>query len=273
MSRKTDRVLITLLLLVGVFWLVIPMAMAVLWSLVAPGHPWSYPELLPPLLSLKRWVIVWSTTSLPNALLHSYTLAPCVALSALVLAMPTAYAFGRLEFAGKFAAQLISLLPLVMPGFVTALFFASVLFSLGIQSAFVGIWMAHIVLFLPYAIRILSVSFALVRQDHIDAAKDMGASAIAVFRHAYLPVLWPGIIASLIIVFIQSIEEFGVSFIIGSPDFITVPTILYSYLGYNFIRPNAAVVSLILVVPNVILMLVFERVLAKRQVVSIAGKG
>ena len=38
----------------------------------------------------------------------------------------------------------------------------------------------------------------------------------------------------------KSIEEFAIAFVIGSPDFITVPTILYSFLGYSFIRPNAA---------------------------------
>ena len=62
---------------------------------------------------------------------------------------------------------------------------------------------------------------------------------------AYLPALTPGILASLIIVFIQSIEEFAIAFIVGAPNFVTIPSILYSYLGYNFIRPNAAVVSLV----------------------------
>jgi len=66
---------------------------------------------------------------------------------------------------------------------------------------------------------------------------------------------------------------FSLSFVLGSPDFTTVPTILYSYLGYNFIRPNAAVVSLILVVPNVLLMLIFERLLKSDGAVTVGGKG
>ncbi|GAB7193993.1 hypothetical protein OS11_02640 [Dickeya oryzae] len=74
-------------------------------------------------------------------------------------------------------------------------------------------------------------------------------------------------------VFILSIEEFSVSYIVGAPDFITVPTILYSYLGYNFIRPNAAVVSLILVVPNVVLMLLMERCLKNVPTSAFVSKG
>lgn len=269
-----NRVLMTLLVVIAIVWLVIPFAMAVLWSLVDPAHPWSYPDVLPPMLSFQRWINVWNTTTLPQALVNSYLLAPSVAVFALLLAMPTAYAFGRMEFPGKGVAQILTLVPLVLPGFVVAIFFSSLLFRLGIYSRFAGILLGHTLIFLPYAIRILSVSFSLVRQDLIDAARDLSGSPWAVFRVAYLPVLRPGILAALIIVFIMSIEEFALAYIIGAPNFTTVPTILFSYLGVNFIRPNAAVVSLILVVPNVVLTLVLERLLkGNSPAAAITGKG
>jgi len=268
-----NRLLMAVLLLVGAVWLLIPFALAALWSLVDVDHPWAYPAMFPPVLSFTRWTEVWNTTALPQALVNSYTLAPCVAAIALILSLPTAYALGRLEFPGKAVMQVLTLLPLVLPGFVVAIFFSSLLIKLGIYSRFAGILIGHTVMFLPYAIRILSVSFALIRQDLIDAARDMGASSLSVLRTAYLPILRPGLLAAFIIVFILSIEEFAISYVIGAPDFTTVPTILYSYLGYNFIRPNAAVVSLILVVPNVLLMLLVERFLASSNPAAITGKG
>ena len=259
--------------LVLALWLIVPFGMALLWSLVDPAKPWTYPDIFPQQLSFRRWVDMWQTTSLPTALRNSYTLAPIVAVVTIILSMPTAYAFGRLEFKGKAIAQILTLLPLVLPSFVIALFFTALLYKLGIYNKFAGILLGHIVLFLPYAIRILSVSFSQVRQDLVDAARDLGASRWARFSVAYLPVLKPGILAALIIVFIQSIEEFAIAFVLGSPDFTTVPTILYSYLGYNFVRPNAAVVSLVLVVPNVILMLVFERLLKSEGAAGTGSKG
>ena len=63
------------------------------------------------------------------------------------------------------------------------------------------------------------------------------------------------------------------AFIVGSPDFTTIPTILYSYLGYNFIRSDAAVVSLVLIVPNVLLMLFLERLLQSVNPSNVSGKG
>ncbi|MDA7430637.1 ABC transporter permease [Primorskyibacter aestuariivivens] len=255
------------------FWLAIPFAMAVMWSMVDPGHPWSYPDILPPKLSFERWRVVWETTSLPTAMLNSYTLAPVAGICTLLLAAPTAYAFGREEFRGKAIAQVVILIPLVLPGFVTAVFFASLLLSLGIFEKYPAVLLGHIVLYMPYAVRILSVSFSQVQDDVVNAARDLGASPFEVFRAAYFPVLKPGIFAAFLIVFVLSIEEFAIAFIVGVPDFTTIPTILFSYLGFEFVRTNAAVVALILVVPNVILMLVLERLLQSANPASVSGKG
>ncbi len=129
----------------------------------------------------------------------------------ILLAMPTAYAFGRYDFAGKAAAQMLMLTPIVLPGFVTAIFFASMLASLGAYSRYLAILLGHVVLFLPYAVRILTVSFAPVNGDVINAARDLGASPASIFRTAYWPVIRPGLFAAFLIVFILSIEEFALA--------------------------------------------------------------
>ena len=273
MTKPVNQILGGVLIAVMALWLLIPFGMAILWSLVDPSQAWSYPDILPPKLSFQRWSDMWETSSLSVAMLNSYSLAPLAGILTVICAMPTAYAFGRIDFRGKAIAQLLILTPLVMPGFVVAIFFASILTSLGLFAPFWAILLGHVALFIPYAVRILAVSFANVRQDVINAARDLGASPYEIFRVAYLPVLKPGIFAALLIVFILSIEEFALAFVIGSPDFITIPTILYSYLGYNFIRPNAAVVALILVVPNVILMLGLERLMRSANPAGISGKG
>ncbi len=270
---SVQRLLTYLLFAIMLLWLAIPFGMAVIWSLVDPSQAWSYPDVLPPRFSFQRWLIMWETTSLPTAIFNSYTLAPLTAVLAVLLGAPTAFAFGRLDFPGKSIAQLVILIPLVMPGFVIAIFFGALLLSTGIFARYPAILFGHIVLFIPYTVRILTVSFSLVRSDVINAARDLGASRADVFRVAYFPVLKPGISAALLIVFILSIEEFALAFVVGSPDFTTIPIILYSYLGYNFIRPNAAVVALILVIPNIILMLGLERLLRSANPASVSGKG
>ena len=269
-----NKILLYTLLTVCTIWLVIPFTMAVLWSLVDPAEPWTADKLLPPVMSTYRWSHMWANSSLKPALFNSYVLAPCAAILTLMLASPTAFALGRLEFPGREVAKLIALLPLVVPGSVTAIFFTSIIFQLGLHSwRFGAILFAHSVILMPYAIRIMTVSFEQVRQDHIDAARDLGASTIERWKVAYIPALKPGIMAALLIVFIQSIEEFAIAFIVGSPSFVTIPTLLFSTLGQDFVRPNAAVLALILIVPNVFMMLILERLLKSANPSLSSGKG
>ena len=202
--QRLNSLLITMVVTVAFIWLAIPFTMAVLWSLVDPAEPWTADKLLPPVMSFYRWVDMWENSSLRYALISSYTLAPSAALLGLCLALPTAFALGRFDFPGREVAKLLCLLPLVVPPFITAIFFSALLFQLGLNTwRFGAIVFAHSILFLPYAIRILTVSFETVRQDHIDAARDLGASAWARFRVAYFPALKPGISATLLIVFIR----------------------------------------------------------------------
>ena len=60
---------------------------------------------------------------------------------------------------------------------------------------------------------------------------------------------------------------------LGSPEIVTIPTLLYAALGQDFVRPNAAVLSLILVVPNVLLMLILEKLLKSANPTLSSGKG
>ena len=268
-STTVNRILIGLLIVVGVVWIFLPIAMATLWSLVDPSEPWAFPDAFPRKLSFVRWVDLWNTTQLPTAMRNSYLLAPMAGLVTLVLASSTAYAFGRRQFRGKAVAQVVALLPIVLPGFVIAIFFSSILIQLNIFNRYLSILLGHAILFLPYAIRILTVSFSQVPQDLIDAARDLNANALVRFRSIYLPLMMPGYVAAFIIIVILSIEEFAVAFVVGAPDFTTIPTILYSNLsGYSFVRPNAAVISLILVIPNIIALIFLERLLGSVEVGS-----
>ena len=273
MNTNLNKVFIFLILIISIIWLVVPFTMAILWSLVDPSEPWTVDKLLPPVISFYRWNYMWENSNLKEALLNSYILAPSTALFCLILSVPTSFAFGRLNFPGKEVAKLLTLLPIVLPPFVTSIYFSLMLFEIGFEYwKFCNFLIAYVGLFNPFSIIIMTVCFEQVKQDVIDAARDLSASKIEVFKVAYFPSLKSGVFASILIVFILSIEEFAIAFIIGAPDFITIPTILYSALGQDFVRPNAAVISLILVFPNVILMIFLERVLRSANPALISGK-
>jgi len=244
----------------------------VLWSFVDPDFPWSYPDVFPTQLSLYHWNFVFRFTGITKAIITSYTIAPLATILAFILSLAPAYAIANYDFPGKEAIRIIILLPIILPGMVVALFLSQVFQFLGLSQSLLGLVLGHTLLGLPYMLRLLSTSFEAIPREIGDAASNLGATNFYRFRDVYIPMLLPGIFAGSIFTFITSLEEFSLTFVIGTPTYQTIPTILFAYLGYHFVRTNAAVVSLILMVPNVILLFIADRFLKTDFLTAAYGK-
>lgn len=261
------RITPALLIVVAAVVVGVPVMMAVAWSLVDPDHPWSYPDILPPAISTYQWDYVFEFTTIGTAISTSYLLAACATVLAFLISLPTAYAIARYDFRGKEVLRITMLLPLVIPGMIVALFLSRVFEYLSLSQTFLGLVLGHTLLGLPYMARLLTTSFEAIPRDVSDAASNLGASELVKFRLIYLPMVLPGIFAGAVFTFVTSLEEFALTFVIGTPDYQTIPTVLFSFLGERLARPQAAVVSLILMVPNTILLLVADRLL-KRDILA-----
>ena len=261
-----------LILALLIVWTAVPLFMAVMWSLVDPDNPWSPPAVLPPSLSLAQWEYVFEYSNIVRAVGTSFILAPIVTIVSFLLSLPTAYALARYNFRGKEALKLLILLPIVMPGMVIAMFLSRVFVGFGLSQTFVGLVIGHTLLSMPYMLRILTTAIEAIPQDLIDAARNLGAGRLALVRDILIPMVMPGLIAGSIFTFINSLEEFSLTYVIGTPTFQTIPTVLFDYLGYHFIRTNAAVVSIILLVPSVVLLFITERFLKAEYLSSAFGK-
>jgi putative spermidine/putrescine transport system permease protein len=266
------RFLAQLIIALLVIWTGVPLFMAVMWSLVNPDDPWSPPAILPPSLSLAQWKYVFEFSEIVKAVTTSFVLAPIVTVVSFLLALPTAYALGRATFRGKEALRVLILLPIVLPAMVIAMFLSRVFQAVGLSQTFLGLVIGHTLLSMPYMLRILATAFEAIPQDVIDAARNLGAGRLALVWHVLIPMVMPGLFAGAVFTFINSLEEFNLTFVIGTPTFQTIPTVLFDYLGYHFVRTNAAVVSIILMVPSVALLFIAERFLKTEYLSSAFGK-
>ncbi|MBE3123163.1 MAG: ABC transporter permease [Thermoplasmata archaeon] len=270
--RHFYLLLMIFFMIVLILWVGIPILMAVMWSLVDPKNPWSYPNIFPPSFSLAQWKFVFDYTNIGRALRTSYSLAPLAVLLSLVLSLPTSYVLGRKRIPGKKLFMLVVLLPIIMPGMVVALFLSRVFAAFGLSQTFFGLVLAHTLMSIPYMIRVMTTSFQAIPQDVIDAAENLGANTFVKIRDIFLPMIRPGLLAGMIFAFTVSIEEFNLTFIIGTPTFETIPTILYSFMGYNFVRTNASVVALLMMTPNIIMLFIVERFLKSDYLAASLGK-
>lgn len=272
-AKSTRRIVFPLIMLFGAIVIIgLPLLMAVLWSLVNPDYPWSYPDIFPTHLSLFHWDYVFRFTDITKAIITSYVIATLATILAFILSLPPSYAIAQYDFPGKEFMRIIILLPIILPGMVVALFLSRVFQFLGLAQSLFGLVLGHTLLGLPYMLRLLSTSFEAIPRDVGDAASNLGATTFYRFKDVFIPMLLPGIFAGSIFTFITSLEEFNLTFVIGTPTYQTIPTVLFSFLGYHFVRTNAAVVSIILMGPNVILLFIADRMLKTDYLTAAYGK-
>jgi ABC-type Fe3+ transport system permease subunit len=98
----------------------------------------------------------------------------------------------------------------------------------------------------------------------------MGATAWRCFTSVTLPLALPGLIASAIFVFLESLDEFTGTYFVGVPDVTTLPLLMFNAsMGGNY--QIASITALLLLVPSIAFMLVVERFL-KADVLAMIGK-
>ena len=71
---------------------------------------------------------------------------------------------------------------------------------------------------LVYAVWIATAAFSAVDVELEQAARSIGASPLRAFRDVTLPLAMPGLMASAIFVFLESLDEFTGSYFVGAPD-------------------------------------------------------
>lgn len=68
---------------------------------------------------------------------------------------------------------------------------------------------------LPFVLLIVSASLAGIREDVIDAAKNLGAGRLALLTQIYVPLAMPGILVAMILMFIKAFGDFPITSVAG----------------------------------------------------------
>ena len=235
----------------------IPLLVLVLWSI---SDGWFTPDVFPQAYTGEHWRATLSDPLLGHALLSSLAIAVFVTVPSALLAIPPAWAMSRMARGTRRIFELAVLAPLIVPGIVIATTLGKLLLLAHLSYTWAGVVLAQLVGTLPLMIRILSASFLSVPAQTMAAARSLGANAYQAVWHVALPMARRALFAGSLIVFASSLEEFDKTFVIGAPNIQTLPVLLYFRLdGAGIVFPVAAVSSLILTLPGLIILLVAAR--------------
>ncbi len=88
-----------------------------------------------------------------------------------------------------------------------------------------------------------------------EAALDLGCTPIQAFFKVKLPNIMPGVISGLVMAFTLSIDDFVISYFVGSSNFQTLPLLIYS-MTKKKVTPDMYALSTLIVVTIFVLLLI-----------------
>jgi len=168
---------------------------------------------------------------LSTALLQSLRLAAIAVLVTVPLGVALAIGLTRWRGRGAGTSRAVSLATLVTPEIVmgTALLLVFIHVLTFIKLGTVAQAIGHITFSLVFVLVIVRGRLLAIGPEYEEAARDLGASALQAVRLALLPMLVPAIVASGIVVFAISMDDFVITqFLSSGTNTDTVPVRIYS---------------------------------------------
>lgn len=229
-----------------------------LWAVT---EKWYYPHKLPLEYGFTYWERVFKPTgNAMESLSTSVAIALLTVFVCLAVSIPGGWALSRRSLPWRTAILLVFLLPQAFPSVAVYINVARIFYTIDLNGTIFGVVLVHTVHGLVFSIWITTAAFAAVDIRLEEAARNIGASGMRAFLTITMPLAAPGIMASAIFVFLESLDEFTGTFFVGVPDVMTLPLLLFSAsMEGNY--QIASITALILLVPSVGFMLFIERFL------------
>ena len=157
-----------------------------------------------------------SDQNLGKAAKNSLIIALSVASISTILGIFASRASVRYRFPAKGPIMGLIMLPLVLPEMIIAMALLVILLSIGIPLSLFTVILGQVLICTPFAVAILTSAFQSLDRSLEEAALDLGETQLSTFRLIVLPLVMPGIMASFLICFTISFDEFIIANFLGS---------------------------------------------------------
>jgi putative spermidine/putrescine transport system permease protein len=177
-----------------------------------------------------------------------------------------AIARGALPGAGALAATLVS--PLMMPGLVLGVALLQFFRWCGLAQTFPELFLAHILVTLPFVARTMIA--ALTRFDFalIDAARTLGCSFPAALMRVMVPALAPAYLISSLFAFLASMDNYPISIFLTDARAKTLPIKMLQYIEESP-DPTLAALSTLILLATLILLMIADRAIGLHRMAGL----
>jgi putative spermidine/putrescine transport system permease protein len=206
-------------------------------------------------LSLRWFKAIARYPEFITAFETSVMLSALSATGAAAVSVPAALAVARYDFLGRTAITALFMSPLMIPHVVLGIAFLRFFSVIGLGNTFLGLLLAHIVIVLPFALRLTLASAVGMDRSIEQAAVSLGGSGASVLRRVTLPLIMPGLISGWALAFIQSFDDVTMTVFIAAPGTQTLPVRMFLYIQDNIDPLVTSISALVIAITTLMLIL------------------
>jgi spermidine/putrescine transport system permease protein len=239
--RFVRRHLLTAYAFLVVGYLMLPIAVVILFSFNAPKGSFNY---VWQEFTFDNWLEWDAVIGIRDAVVTSLEVGILATVVATALGTLIALAIVRHRFRGRGATNVLVFLPMSTPEIVlgasllTLFLNTTAVFQLGFWTIFI----AHVMFIVSFIV--VTVKARLIDFDrHLEeAAMDLGANALTTFRKVTLPLLAPAMLAAALLGFALSIDDFVITFFNSGTETQTFPVFVWT-ISQRGLPPQVNVVA------------------------------
>jgi len=215
-----------------------------------------------------------------GAVANTLMIGVAATITTILISVPFAFALARLPVPGKAAIIALAAMPLVLPSFVSAYAIVLLLGRAGVVTQWLNSWgigfgsiygaggivLVYTLTLYPYVLLPTMAGFKAVDVSIEEAAQSLGSSPRRTLWTVTLPIVVPSILAGGLLVFIETLENFGVPFVLAEDMPIFAVEAFKLFVGETAPNPSSAgVLGVLLILMTSLVLLIQRRFLANRR--------
>lgn len=194
----------------------------------------------------------------------SLEIATATTLFSVVIGTLCALGLVRSHFRGRDVILAVLLSPMMLPGVVIGIAMLFSFRSAGLFNSYISLMLAHVVITLPYVVRLVYASLSLFDFSLIDAARTLGVTYPQAVIKVMIPIIAPAFLTAGMFGFIASLDNYALALFLGDVQNVTLPVQMLRYIEYGT-DPSLAAISTLMVLITLVVLFLGERMVGAQR--------
>ncbi|TCZ77182.1 ABC transporter permease [Paenibacillus albiflavus] len=219
----------------------------------------NYLSFPPEGFSFKWYTKILDRPEFIDSFWYSLKLAAITAVISTIIGTLAAIALHKYKLPGRGFINGLLLSPLTVPAIIIGI--AALIFftKIGLAGTFAGLLLAHILITIPYVVRLVLTGLSSFDYTLERAAYILGASPLNVFWNITVPLLKSAILSGAVFAFLTSFDNVTISLFMVTPSSNTLPMAIFSHMQES-LDPLVASVSAVIILLNLLFIFILEKV-------------